>query len=176
MKKIILVYGSICGAVIISSMLIGMWAGAGNGSGVPQWVGYLIMLVAMVMIFVGIKRYRDQQFGGVIRFWPAFGLGLAISFVASIIYVLGWEISLYLGDYSFIEEYVANSIKAKQEAGITGAELEAYLAKMQAIKLQYAKLFFRLPMTFVEIFPVGFLVSLLSAAILRFETILPART
>src|SRR3546814_12654255 len=34
---------------------------------------------------------------------------------------------------------------------------------------------FRLPMTFVEIFPVGVLVSLVSAAVLRNPRVLPAR-
>ncbi|PHS20783.1 MAG: DUF4199 domain-containing protein, partial [Robiginitomaculum sp.] len=64
MKKSILTYGLITGAVIIGSMLLGIL----NVSGFSQWLGYLIIVVAMTMIFIGVKRYRDQERGGVISF------------------------------------------------------------------------------------------------------------
>ena len=68
MKRIILVYGLIAGLIVTASMLVAI------GSGVHSIVlGYLSMLVALSMVFVGIKRYRDEQLGGVIRFWPALG-------------------------------------------------------------------------------------------------------
>lgn len=38
-------------------------------------LGYLTMLIALSAVFVAIKRHRDADLGGVIRFWPAFGLG-----------------------------------------------------------------------------------------------------
>ena len=55
------------------------------------WFGYLVMLVALSLIFVGVKRYRDSQCGGVINFGPAFVLGLAIAAVAALVYALVWE-------------------------------------------------------------------------------------
>lgn len=45
----------------------------------------------------------------------------------------------------------------------------------EASKVQYANPLFRLPMVFAEIFPVGVLVSLISAALLRNRRFLPAR-
>ena len=171
MKKSILTYGLITGAVIIGSMLLGIL----NVSGFSQWLGYLIIVVAMTMIFIGVKRYRDQERGGVISFGQAFALGLGIALVASLVYVLVWEIYLALTDYAFIHDYTASIIQRRQEEGASGADMEALLAQMQKLTTQYANPFYRLPMTFAEIFPVGLLVSLISAGVLRFSHILPAR-
>lgn len=171
MKKSILIYGLITGTVIIGSMLLGIL----NSDSFSQWLGYLIMIVAMTMIFIGVKRYRDQEQGGVISFGRAFALGLGIALVASLVYVLVWEIYLALTDYAFIHDYTASIIQRRQEEGASGADMEALVAQMQKLTVQYANPFYRLPMTFAEIFPVGLLVSLISAGVLRFAKVLPAR-
>ncbi len=174
MTKTILTYGLLTGAVIIGSMIWGIVISEGK-SGVSVWLGYLIMLVAMTMIFVGVKRYRDRELGGVIRFGRAFALGLGIALVASVIYVTAWEVYLALTDHAFINDYASGIIKTQQEAGISEADLLALRAKMDGLKVQYANPLFRLPMTFAEIFPLGFLVSLVSAAVLRLPHVMPAR-
>jgi len=173
MKKTILVYGLLTGSIIIGSMLWGIMAADSGGFSV--WLGYLIMILAMTMIFVGIKRYRDIQLGGVIKFSQAFLLGLGITLVASLIYVLVWEIYLAMTHYAFMDHYTAGMVERAQNEGMTGAELQALQTKMAKMKTDYANVFFRLPMTFSEIFPVGLLVSLLSATILRLSNFLPAR-
>jgi hypothetical protein len=95
--------------------------------------------------------------------------------VAGVAYVIGWEIYLAATDYTFMETYVAQSIEAKRAAGVSAAELEAYAAQLNQIKEAYRNPLFRLPMTFAEIFPVGLLIALISAAILRNPRVLPAR-
>jgi len=176
MKRIILVYGTIAGFVIICSMILSLTMSGAEGAGATVWLGYLIMLVSLSLIFFGIKRYRDQELGGVIRFGTAALLGLGISAVAGVIYVAVWEANLARTDYTFIEEYTSQVIEAKQAAGMTGAELQAEVEEMEGLKTRYASPLYRIPMTFLEIFPVGLLVSLLSAAILRRSEVLPARS
>jgi glucose uptake protein GlcU len=171
MKKSILVYGLSTGTVIIGSMLLGIF----YATSFSQWLGYLIMLVAMTLIFIGVKRYRDQEQGGVITFGRAFVLGLGIALVASLVYVLVWEIYLALTHYAFIHDYTASIIQRRQAEGITDEQMQALMAQMQKLTAQYANPAYRLPMTFAEIFPVGLLVALISAGILRFSNILPAR-
>lgn len=175
MRKIIFVYGILAGLIVIVNMIIGYalaTPGVNTGS---QVAGYLIMLVALSLIFIGIKKYRDRELGGIIRFIPAFMLGVGISAVAGIIYITGWEIYLVLTDYVFIENYAQSIIDAKQKAGLGGSELETVIADMEKIKIRYDNPLYRIPMTFIEIFPVGLIVSLVSAAILRFPNVLPAR-
>ena len=97
------------------------------------------------------------------------------SVVAGIIYVIGWEITLKLMNYEFMETYVRVMIEAKQREGVSGAELEAYVAEMRQMAAMYSNPLLRLPMTFLEIFPVGLIVSLISAILLRNPRFLPAR-
>ncbi len=74
-----------------------------------------------------------------------------------------------------MDGYVAAVIAAKKAHGVTGAALAAEIAELNAMKAQYANPLFRLPMTFLEIFPVGLLIALISAAVLRNPRVLPAR-
>lgn len=175
MTKIALIYGGLAGSVIIGVMVLGIAMSGGEPSAGSQTVGYLIMIVGLSMIFLGVKRYRDRELGGVIKFMPAFLLGLAIAGVAAIVYVAVWEAYLASTDYAFINEYTAGVIEAKRAAGLSGADLDRLIADMEAMKTNYGKAFYRLPITFLEIFPVGVIVSLLSAALLRNPKVFPAR-
>ena len=175
MFRIAAVYGVISGTIIIISMLLGFAASDSQGFFSSEYFGYLIMLIALSMIFVGIKRYRDTELGGVIKFLPALGMGVAIAVIAGAMYVVIWEIYLFSTDYAFINNYVAGLIEAKKAAGASAADVEKLAAEMSELKTSYAKPYFRIPMTFLEIFPVGLIIALISAAILRNPKILPAR-
>ena len=131
-------------------------------------VGYLIMLVGLTLVFVGVKRFRDIERGGIVKFMPAFLLGLGISLVASVIYVAGWEVYLAMTDYSMIDGYIGEQLRDYRAAGMSGAELAAKTQEMAAMRAQFRENpLFRVAMIFLEIFPVGLLVSLVSAALLR---------
>jgi predicted enzyme related to lactoylglutathione lyase len=138
-------------------------------------IGYLIMLVALSTVFVAIKRHRDADLGGVIKFWPAFGLGLAISFIAGILYVISWESACAIAHLDFAGSYAKAMIAQQQARGVSAEALAKLTAEMERFKAQYANPLYRWPMTFMEIFPVGVLVSLVSAGLLRNRRFLPAR-
>ena len=174
MGRIIGVYGTISGLVLASSFLVGWLMGAEIDDH-NVFVGYTIMLVALSMVFIGEKKYRDTVLGGVIRFWPAVGVGLGIAAVASLFYVIGWEIYMYATDYSFMGAYVDSSIAAKQAAGAPAAEIAQFTAEMKAFEAQYANPLFRVGITLAEIAPVGMLVALISAALLRKRSFMPAK-
>ena len=95
MLRKILSYGVVSGLIAggVLSLIVLTLEGA-IPSGYSMAIGYLTMLVALSLVFLAIKRHRDRDLGGVIRFWPAFGLGLGVSFVASLIYMLSWEAAL----------------------------------------------------------------------------------
>jgi hypothetical protein len=166
MIRMILVYGFIAG-LLVGVPLSLITANAHIGGVLGMVVGYLTMLVALSMVFLAIKRRRDLTQGGVIRFWPAFGLGLGISFVASIIYVATWEATVAYIHLDFASVYAQSVIEQQKAAGVTGEALQKVIDQMEQFKVQYANPLYRLPMTFIEIFPVGVLVSLISAALLR---------
>ncbi len=175
MQKIAITYGILSGTITIVTLILALVVSDGGSFLSSELFGYLTMLVALSMIFIGIKRYRDQELGGVIRFLPAFAMGLAIAVIAGIVYTLVWELYSISTDYAFIDSYVNDAIEAKRAAGLTGDQLAQEIAALEAMRTNYGKFYIRMPMTFLEIFPVGLVIALLSAALLRNPKILPAR-
>jgi hypothetical protein len=174
MLRIAMIHGLLAGAIIIVAVVLGLALGSGTGGG-AEWLGYLVMLMALSLIFVGVKRYRDTALGGVIRFGTALGLGLGIAALASIVYVIGWEAYLAQTGHTFISDYTSGLVEAKQAAGASTSELAAYEKEMAAMRANYANPAYRIGITLMEIFPVGALVALVSAALLRNSKLLPAR-
>lgn len=154
-----LVYGLIAGGIIILTMIAGFELTAPDSFTRTLWYGYLLMLVVLTIMFVGIKRYRDVECGGVIRFGRAFGLGLGIAAFAALAYVLIFEIYLALTGYRMLGEMAA--------AAGSGAE------RAQMESMLYNPLL-RPALVFIELFPVGLVVALVSALVLRNPKMLPA--
>jgi len=170
--KYALVYGLLSGSVIAAVITAALVLGPEDTHSL--WFGYLVMLVALTFIFVGVKRYRDVERGGVIKFLPAFGMGLAIAIVAGIAYVCVWEAYLAASGYRFMDEYIAAMVRHSQAEGASAAAIAAQVAEMESMRASYANPLFRIPMTFLEVFPVGLLIALISAALLRNPKLLPA--
>lgn len=172
--KYALVYGGIAGAIIICVISAGLVFELPDHLR-SEWFGYLVMLAGLSLIFVAVKRYRDVERGGIIRFLPALGLGLGVALVAAILYVLGWEAVLAGSGRDFIAEYSAGIVQSMQADGAPAAAIQAKQAELAQIGEAYKNPLFRMPITFLEIAPVGLIVAFVSAAILRDPRVLPAR-
>lgn len=177
MLRKILSYGAFCGLFVggVLSIIIVTLGDRMQHGATGMLIGYLTMLVGLSLVFLAVKRHRDVDLGGVIRFWPAFGLGLGISFIASVIYALCWEATLAFTGMDFAGTYANAVIERQKAAGVSSEALAKLVADMEQFKTNYASPAYRLPMTFTEIFPVGVIVSLISAALLRNSRLLPAR-
>jgi len=167
-----LVAGLIAGGSLYASTVV---LSHSMGGMLSMIVGYLSMLIALSTIFIATKRHRDVELGGVIRFLPALGLGLGISVIAGILYTAAWDITLAVTHMDFGGIYAKALIADAQARGVTGAALAKVTTDANAFKTQYDNPLYRWPQTFVEIFPVGVLVSLISAGLLRNPRFLPAR-
>lgn len=172
----ILSYGTLAG-LIVGIASSGLTVGLSHQLPSPysMVIGYLVMLIALSAVFAGIKRHRDVDLGGVIRFWPAFALGIGIAFVASVFYVVAWEATVAVTHMDFAGSYANFVIDEQKAKGVSGEALARLTADMEQFKIQYANPLYRLPMTFIEIFPVGLLVSVISAGLLRSSRFLPAQ-
>ncbi len=171
MRRTILTYGLVSGTIIILGMIATIVFSAQHS----VWLGYLIMLVGLSAILLAVKTHRDKALGGVIRFWPALLIGLGVAVVAGLAYVAIWEIYLAITHYRFMDEYAASLLAAKKAEGLSGAAWDRMVAEMAEMKRNYANPLYRMPMTFTEIFPVGALVALVAAALLRNPRFLPAK-
>ena len=176
MLRIVLIYGVIGGIIVAVPMLVTM--SATTEGQIPEnsaLYGYLSMLLAFTTVFVGIKHYRDKVQGGVIRFLPALGVGLGISAVASLFWVAGWELTLATG-FDFGGAYTDTVVAAAQARGAPAVEIDQLRTETAQFLAMYANPLYRLPITFVEMFPIGVLISLISAALLRNSRFLPMRS
>jgi uncharacterized membrane protein YhaH (DUF805 family) len=156
--KYLFVYGLLSG-LVLAAIFLAIVQFAEGTMFASIWFGYLVMLVALIFVFVGVKRYRDIECGGVVRFVPALAMGLAIAIVGALVYHLFWEAYLAATHYAVIDRFFP--------AG-AGPEVDAARA-------QYGNPLFRIQMTFMEIGPAGLLVALVSAGLLRDPRVFPAR-
>jgi len=169
MKKTILTYGIIAG-LISSSLFIGLMLlgrGADHDFENGMIYGYTLMILAFVFIFVATKITRDKHMGGNITFGKAFLIGLYISFIASTVYVLVWFIDLYAFNPDFVAKYAAHTIETMKAAGASASEIAASKAQMDKLAEMYKNPLFVALLTYAEILPVGLLVSVISALVLR---------
>lgn len=170
------IYGGLAGAVTLALIVTTFTLHETFQFTATMWFGYLVMTVVMApFIFVGVKRYRDVERGGVIGFWRARGVGLAIAGIATVAYALVWEAYLASTGYRFIDDMIAFETARLQAQGVTGAVLAEQQAGFETMRELYKSPIMRFAITAMEISPVALLLPLLSAAALRDPRVLPAR-
>jgi hypothetical protein len=176
MLRNILVYGLIAGIIVgIPTALLPILLKGHPPLAYGMVIGYTSMLVAFSMVFLAIKRQRDDAGGGVIRFFPALGMGLAVSFIASLLYIAAWELAMAVTHMDFMAGYAREVLAEAKASGASTAALAKLTAQLDEARRNYANPLYRYVETFTEIFPVGVLVSLISAGLLRNSRFLPAR-
>ena len=130
-------------------------------------IGYSSMVLAFVLVFFGIRAYRDEVAGGAIGFGTAFGVGLLMSLIACAGYVAAWQV-IYWGFYpDFLEEYSAERLAQMRADGEPAAAIAAARTQMDRFAELYRNPLFNVGITFLEVFPVGLIMTAISAAILR---------
>jgi len=168
MKKTVLTFGLISGAVMAALMMTTVAfidkIGFENGT----IVGYTSIVLGFLLVFFGIRSYRENVGDGYISFGRAFSVGILIALISSVIYVLTWEVVFHNWLYDFPEKYTAYVIQKAQASGVSAADVARQRGEMDSMWALYRSNFFvRAAFTFVEPFPVGLLVTLISAVALR---------
>ncbi|MES2726484.1 MAG: DUF4199 domain-containing protein [Bacteroidota bacterium] len=176
MKKNSLVFGAISGVIVSTFMAISMsmmscGSGDMDGGSTSMVIGFTSMAVAFSFIFVGIKNFRDKQNGGTITFGKGFLLGLFISLIASTMYVITWGVEFHFFMPDFIDKYSAMQVKQLHESGVTGTKLDEAVKEIETANYDYKhNIFFFALYTYAEILPIGILITLISALILKRKT------
>jgi hypothetical protein len=169
MKKTILTFGLISGA-ISSLMMVANSAYADKiGFDKAEILGYTIIVLSFLLVFFGIRSYRDDASHGQITFTKAFVVGISITLISCIFYVVTWEILYFKFKFlpDFMDKYSAHIVEQLRASGATAAAIQAQLQQMKKYKEMYDNPFFNALFTFIEPFPVGLVITLISAAVLR---------
>ena len=167
MKRIVLTFGLIAGAILSIMMFITMPMHDRIGYDNGLLIGYTTMVVAFMMVFFGIRSYREDVGGGEISFWRGFRVGLLIALIGSACYVLTWELIYYKVWPNIAEDMFTEMVEKERTSGKSEAEVAAAVAKLEKFREMYRNPLFNSAVTLMEVLPVGLLATGVSAAILR---------
>jgi hypothetical protein len=179
MRKIVLTFGLIAGVIVGCLELIVMSLSHSGAISFDKGeiFGYGSMVIALSMIFFGTKSYRDNHQSGAIKFSKGLQVGILITLIASLMYAASWEVYLLTtsgGQDAFMKMYTEHYIEKMKNEGATEAEIEQKTKQLTDMAEMYRNPVIRFGMTLMEILPVGVIITLISAAILRRKEVLPA--
>jgi hypothetical protein len=167
MKKTVLTFGIISG-VIMSILMDGSVLLAGKiGSSHSLILGYTNIVASFLLVYFGIRSYRDNTLAGQISFGRAFACGILITLITSFFYVAMWEVIYFNFMPHFMDSYFAAQIHKVQSSGLDPATTAAQVAAIEHSQQLYQNPFVNMAYTFMEPLPVGLIITLISAAILR---------
>jgi hypothetical protein len=167
MKKTVLTFGLIAGLVICVLMGGSLLVADKIGSGHSMLLGYTMMVASFLLVYFGIRSYRDNTLGGQITFGRAFTCGILITLITTVCYVVMWEIVYFNFMPHFMDSYFAAQIHKVQSSGLDAATTAARVAAIQQSQQSYQNPLINAAYTFMEPLPVGLLITLISAAVLR---------
>lgn len=172
MQKTILVYGLISG-LIASVLMIGTALHFRNSMDFSngQWVGYAGILLSMLMVYFGVRSYRDNVAGGSLSFGQAFKVGILITLISCVCYVIAWLVVYETIMPDFLEKYMEATLAQLRLSGASEAHIQEQTLEMEKFKSMYQDPLLRAGLTFMEPFPMGFLVTLITSFILRRKAI-----
>ncbi len=168
MKKIVLVYGLLSGVIMAAMFLITslFQDSIGHDKG-AYIIGYTTMIIAFSLIFFAIKNFRNNKGNGTISFGKAVGVGMLIVLVASVIYSLSWMLIQHFMMPDFYEKYAAYEKASMLASGASAQQMQEMQKSMESMMSMISNPIFKFLFTFLEPLPVGIIVTLISALILR---------
>jgi hypothetical protein len=173
MKRIVLIFGLISGALMAIFMFATMPFIDKIGFDKGLIVGYTNIVLAFILVFFGIRSYRENVNGGAVTFGRAFLIGILITLISSVCYMIAWQILFHNFMPDFFDKYAAHVIEKARASGATPEALQAQTQEMDQMKQLVKNPFFHNLFVFLEPFPVGLVITLISALILRKK---PGRT
>jgi hypothetical protein len=167
MKKIVLTFGLIAGITISVLMGAAMLLSSRIGSGHSMMLGYTIMVASFLLVYFGIRSYRDNMLGGQISFGRAFSCGILITLITCVCYVAMWEVLYFNFMPHFMDGYFAAQIHKIESSRLAPDVIAAQVAAIRHSQQLYQNPLVNAAYTLMEPLPVGLLITLISAAVLR---------
>ena len=167
MKRIVLTFGCLSGAVSAVLMIATFPIIDKIGFDQGVVVGYTAMVLSFLFVFFGVRAYRDQLGAAPLTFGRAFAVGIMITLISCVFYVVSWQILSRNFMPDFADQFATHVIEQLRQSGATQAAIDAKTREMADFKTMYANPFMNVAFTFIEPFPVGLLMTLISAVTLR---------
>ena len=166
MRRLVLTYGLIGGAVLAAVFIATFQFKELIGFDRGALVGYASMVMAFLMVYFGVRSYRDTVAGGTVTVVEALKVGLLISTVITACYVVAWEIAYYVFMPDFMDQYAAYAIEQARAAGATEEEVARKTKEMADFITMYRNPLVNIAFTVLEPLPVAVVFTLVTAGIL----------
>jgi len=166
MKKIVLTFGLISGAIVSVMLLITLPFHDALGFDRSLILGYTSMVLAFLLVFFGVRSYRDNVAGGTVGFGRALAVGTLIALVASLCYVATWEVSYFTFASDYLTKYQARELEKARAEGASAEAISLKKAEMDKLAVMYRNPAINAAMTLMEPLPVGLIIALVSAGVL----------
>jgi hypothetical protein len=166
MLKTVLKFGLYGGITILLLFNISYLFLTNSSFAVQEVIGYLSMFIALVFVFFGIRSYRDKQNNQLITFGRALGLGLLITLVPSLMFGIFDAVYVTFIYPEFYDEYFAVTVEQLSKT-FSGEELATKIAEAKQMMELAKNPLFTFTLMFLTVFILGFIISLISAIILR---------
>lgn len=167
MKKTVLTFGLISGGISAIFMFVTIPFADRIGFDKGEILGYTLIVVSALLIFFGVRSYRENASGGRLTFGRAFAVGILITLISNVLYVAAWEVAYFKFMPDFGDKYAAQMVERAQKSGSSPEKIEKTRQQAAQFKQMYRNPVMNVALTFAEVFPIGLGVSLLSAAVLR---------
>lgn len=169
MLGIVLTFGLISGGILaaMTAIMLPLCMNGTIAFDNSELIGYTTMALSFLAVFFGIRTYRQNVQGGAITFRKAFKVGILITLITCGVYVAGWEIVYWGFLPDFGDRYSALVLEKMKAGGASADRVAAETRKMESFKRLYKNPFFNVGITFLEVFPMGLVMTLVSAGILR---------
>jgi hypothetical protein len=166
MKKTVLTYGLISGVISAVLMLAHVPFMHSLEGTKGLIVGYTGIVLSALLIFFGVRSYRENVGDGKISFGRGLAVGILIAVISAAGYVAAWEV-VYYSNPGFTDKIFDKQVEDLKAAGAPQEKIDATAQQVESFKKLYANPFVNIAFTFIEPFPVGILITLISAVILR---------
>jgi len=166
MKKIVLTYGLISGAIGAALLLAHVPFMGSLDYNTSLIVGYTGIVLSGLLIFFGVRSYRENAGGGKISFGRGFSVGILIALISAACYVATWEV-VYFSNPGIADHVFDKPIQDMKAAGAPQEKIDAAEREMESFKKLYSNPVANAAFTFIEPFPVGLILTVISAFVLR---------
>lgn len=168
MSKTVVIFGLISGVLMSIWVVVGMTFHEAIGWDKSEVLGYTAIVLSFLLIFFGVRSYRDNVAGGTLSFGRAFSVGALIALVGSAMYVATWQVMYYTTDANlYLEKYQVHVVQQARAKGESQAAIDKRVADLQKFAEMYKNPAVNVAVTFIEPLPVGLIIALVAAGILR---------
>jgi ethanolamine transporter EutH len=167
MKNTVIRFGIFSSLIMAAGMLTAMHFSNEIGLDKGELLGYTTMAISFLMVFFGIRSYRDKMNGGFITFGKAFKIGSLIALMSCIVYVVTWLVLYYNFMPDFADKYAAHIIDGLKASHASQQEIDSKMKEMASFREMYKNPLYNSAITFTEVAPVAIVMTLISALILK---------